>query len=49
MQAEHNRKGALHAEACTESNALELSADSKIKCKSWQGEYALKMCVDRMI
>lgn len=45
MQAEYNRKGDLDAGVAVESDALELSTDSKIKCKIWQGGYVLKnMC-----
>lgn len=33
MQAEYNRKGDLDAGVAVESDALELSTDSKIKCK----------------
>ncbi|CAM9349318.1 unnamed protein product [Bubo scandiacus] len=33
MQAEYNRKGDLDAGVAAESDALELSTDSKIKCK----------------
>lgn len=45
MQAEYNRKGDLDAGGAAESDALELSTDSKIKCKIWQGGYVLKnMC-----
>lgn len=42
MQAEYNRKGDLGAGVAEESDAAELSADSKIKCKIWQGGYVLK-------
>lgn len=45
MQAEYNRKGDLDAGVAAQSDAPELSTDSKIKCKIWQGGYVLKnMC-----
>lgn len=49
MYAEYNRKADTDVGSSSESIALELSTGLKIKCEIWQGEYILRIHVDKAI
>ena len=49
IYAEYKKKADTDAGSSSESIALEGSTGLKIKCEIWQGEYMLRIRVDRVI